>query len=651
MFAVLEIDEERVVTVIEVIDAEDPLMGGATVLLRPDRTDIQSVVVGGTVTVALGIIVDPVVNDLVLATRGGEGLTTVENPGRTEAPARGEPVHRYKVDVMPTVVVGIIPASAVDTLDPGLRPCQGIAYPTCETAVVLPGKELYTVGLAISRQNKTFDLDLTAEGLAIAVVEDILDLAVIALDGEVVGLVGRGEKDTATDLVGHLRFDDITADGIAVEGCRGALVAQGMDVLRGPRIGRLDIQGRGEGEVQTDTGLPDQVRLDNLVFLVVIVPVDLALGGQVVVERTAQRGEGTQAQTGRGCQSFEGLQGGIQPGGILPGPALLFLVGAEDLPFSGFYIQQRGLQTGLEVVGTEGDVKVLAETQLTDMTFVPEVEFHEVDAIVVLVTAVEQGRLGIGTAIEMMEPLQTARQVAPTDVDHVLQGRAVITCEEGQEELVAGGQRPVELRIDIVEIEGVVAEVFAELEEGIEIGATGSDEHRQFVLDERTLDGAFGRQQTDGGAAMPLLFVAGAAADVEDGGGGTAILRGQQTFIECGTGQGIVVEGGEEAGQMTDIVDRTVVEQYHVLGRRAAADLETARGIALGLDARQQLDAAHDVGLAEQLRGGGQFLQLELFGTGLYALQALAGRVRRDNDLFDVFRTECIGIIRGRQQG
>ena len=88
MFAVLEIDEERVVTVIEVIDAEDPLMGGATVLLRPDRTDIQSVVVGGTVTVALGIIVDPVVNDLVLATRGSEGLTTVEDPGGTEAPSR-----------------------------------------------------------------------------------------------------------------------------------------------------------------------------------------------------------------------------------------------------------------------------------------------------------------------------------------------------------------------------------------------------------------------------------------------------------------------------------------------------------------------------------------------------------------------------------
>ena len=326
-------------------------MGGATVLLRPDRTDIQSVVVGGTVTVALGIIVDPVVNDLVLATRGGEGLTTVEDPGRTEAPARGEPVHRYKVDVMPTVVVGIIPASAVDTLDPGLRPRQGIAQPTSETAAVLPGKELHAIGFAITWQDEAFDLDLTAEGLAIAVVEDILDLAVIALDGEIVGLVGGGEKDTATDLVGHLRFDDITADGIAVEGCRGALVAQGMDVLRGPRIGRLDIQGRGEGEVQTDTGLPDQVRLDNLVFLVVIVPVDLALGGQVVVERTAQRGEGTQAQTGRGCQSFEGLQGGIEPDGILPGTALFFLVGAEHLPFSGFYIQQRGLQTSLQVVG------------------------------------------------------------------------------------------------------------------------------------------------------------------------------------------------------------------------------------------------------------------------------------------------------------
>ena len=54
------------------------------------------------------------------------------------------------------------------------------------------------------------------------------------------------------------------------------------------------------------------------------------------------------------------------------------------------------------------------------MTFVPEVELHEIDTIVVLITAVKQGRLGIGAAIEVMEPFQTTCQIPPADVNHVL---------------------------------------------------------------------------------------------------------------------------------------------------------------------------------------------------------------------------------------
>ena len=56
-----------------------------------------------------------------------------------------------------------------------------------------------------------------------------------------------------------------------------------------------------------------------------------------------------------------------------------------------------------------------------------------------------------------------------------------------------GHYRPVDLRIDIVEIERVVFEVIAEFEEGIEISATGGDEERQFVLHNRSLDSTFGR--------------------------------------------------------------------------------------------------------------------------------------------------------------
>ena len=100
---------------------------------------------------------------------------------------------------------------------------------------------------------------------------------------------------------------------------------------------------------------------------------------------------------------------------------------------------------------------------------------------------------------------------------------------------------------------------------------------------------------------------------------------------------------------MADVVDWCIVEEHQVLGRRAAAHLETARRIALGLDARQQLDAAHDVVLAEELRGSRQFLQLQLLGTGLHALQSLPGRSRRDDDLVKLFGPD--GIAGCRKKG
>ena len=59
----------------------------------------------------------------------------------------------------------------------------------------------------------------------------------------------------------------------------------------------------------------------------------------------------------------------------------------------------------------------------------------------------------------MVEPFQTGRQVVPTHIDHILYGGTVVACEECQEQLVALVDRPVQFRIDIVEIEGVVLEV------------------------------------------------------------------------------------------------------------------------------------------------------------------------------------------------
>ena len=225
----------------------------------------------------------------------------------------------------------------------------------------------------------------------------------------------------------------------------------------------------------------------------------------------------------------------------------------------------------------------------------------------------------------MVEPLQTGTPVSPTDIDHLVYGGLVVTGEEGQEELVAGVQRPVELRVDIVEVQGVVLIVVRQLQEHIHVGASGGHQERGLVLDDRTFDGPFGGEQTDGGTTVPAVLVACSSRDVEHGRRGAAVLGGQQSFVECAGCQGIVVEGGEETAHMSYVVDGGVVEQHLVLCRRAASYLEAAGGIALGLDTGQQLDGAHDIVLAKQLRRRCQVLQLQHLGTRLHVLYALPG--------------------------
>jgi hypothetical protein len=120
VLAVLEINEVWVVAVVEIIDAEYPLVGGTAVSLCPDGADIHTVVVGSAVAVALGVVVYPVVLYLVLAAGSRESLTGIEDPRTVEHPALSQPIHRHETDVVPTVVVGIIPSTAVDTRDTGL---------------------------------------------------------------------------------------------------------------------------------------------------------------------------------------------------------------------------------------------------------------------------------------------------------------------------------------------------------------------------------------------------------------------------------------------------------------------------------------------------------------------------------------------------
>ena len=184
----------------------------------------------------------------------------------------------------------------------------------------------------------------------------------------------------------------------------------------------------------------------------------------------------------------------------------------------------------------------------------------------------------------MVQPLQTGAPVPPTDIDHLVYGGLIVAGEEGQEEWVAGIQRPVELRVDIVEVQCVVLIVVRQFQEHIHVGASGGHQKRGFVLDDRPFDGPFGGEQTDGGTTVPAVPVACPSRDVKYRRRGAAVLGGQQSFVECAGCQGIVVEGGEETAHMSYVVDGGIVEQHLVLCRRAASYLKAAGGIALGLD-------------------------------------------------------------------
>ena len=92
------------------------------IFLGPYGTHVQTMIVWRPIAVTLSIIVDPVVDDLILAAGSREGLSAVEDPGSIEGPALVQSEHTHDINVVTTVVVGIVPLSAVDAVDTGLRP-------------------------------------------------------------------------------------------------------------------------------------------------------------------------------------------------------------------------------------------------------------------------------------------------------------------------------------------------------------------------------------------------------------------------------------------------------------------------------------------------------------------------------------------------
>ena len=223
-----------------------------------------------------------------------------------------------------------------------------------------------------------------------------------------------------------------------------------------------------------------------------------------------------------------------------------------------------------------------------------------------------------------------------------------MTREEGQVHLVLGVDGPVQFHVHVIEVKGVVLEVLRGLQQQVHIRPPRCHQQRGLVFRDRTLQRTLRREQSHARPTMPATPVSSPARDVEHCRRCPAILGRQQTLVEGRRGQGVFVERGEQTGQVTGVIDGCQVEEHLVLGRRASSHLETARGVALRLHTRQQLDAPHDIRLSEQLWGRGQVLYLDHLRTRLHVLDALTRRVRRHHHLLQPLCADGV-LLRHRQ--
>ena len=159
-----------------------------------------------TIAVSLGIIIYPVVNNLIFGIRSGEGLTGIVCPGSRQFPAFSRIVNTDNVYVMTAVVTRIIPSALVYAFYLSLRPRKRVRQPARESSLVFSYRSLNTISLALTAQYKPLDFYLRVETLAVAVVCHIVYYSPIALQRYVVHLVGGHSKQTGAQLVCNLWF-------------------------------------------------------------------------------------------------------------------------------------------------------------------------------------------------------------------------------------------------------------------------------------------------------------------------------------------------------------------------------------------------------------------------------------------------------------
>ena len=145
----------------------------------------------------------------------------------------------------------------------------------------------------------------------------------------------------------------------------------------------------------------------------------------------------------------------------------------------------------------------------------------------------------------------------------------------------------MKLRVHVIEIQGIVAVFVGHLQEHVQVGAAGRDEERRLVLDNRSLGKKLGRQQTDGTAVVVVLSIAVTRADIEYRRGSAAKLGREQTLVEHGIVERIVIEHREQAHHVTRTIDGSSVKKNGILRGRSATHLEARQSVGLAFHTGQ----------------------------------------------------------------
>ena len=124
----------------------------------------------------------------------------------------------------------------------------------------------------------------------------------------------------------------------------------------------------------------------------------------------------------------------------------------------------------------------------------------------------------------MVKPLQTGREVLPTNIGQFLNDRTVVSCKETEKQLVTTVNNPVGLHVYIVEIEFVALKLIREVQKQVHVTTACCQEQCSLILHDGCLNGGLRGQQSDVQTTMQMLFIACATCDVEHSRRGIAIL-------------------------------------------------------------------------------------------------------------------------------